>query len=178
MTDVPDWVTIGDGEEVVWQSKPSLTPYVLSLAGEVVLIALGLVVWVTGGLASLTGLSFDPEISVLSLSFWAVVGLGLIAWGGLGILSTGLGWWSHHYVVTTEEIYKKTGLVSRSVKNARLSDVQNTTFSQSVLGRLGSYGTVEVYTAGTGSREIGFEHAPDPESVVSRITEQRSTAGS
>lgn len=176
MTDVPDWVTMADGEQVIWQSKPSLIPAVASLVGEVILIGLGVAVLITGDIASLVGLAFDPGISVLSLSFWTLVGLGLVSWGGLGILSTGLQWAGKHYVVTTEEIYKKSGLISRSVKNTRLSDVQNTTFSQSVLGRLGSYGTVEVYTAGTAGREIGLENAPNPDSVVSKIVERRSAS--
>lgn len=177
MPDVPDWVTMTDGEELIWQDKPALTPYFASLVGEVILITLGLAVSLTGDLSFVLGGSFDPGISVLSLSFWPLIGVVLIAWGGLGILSTGVKWWSKHYVVTSEEIYKKSGLISRSVKNTQLSEVQNTSFSQSIPGRLVSYGTVDIYTAGTAGREIGFEHVNDPDVVVSKIAEIRSTSG-
>lgn len=177
MTDKPSWVTLTDGEDVVWQGKPAIFPYVASLVGEVLLIVLGLGLWLTGGIGFLVGVSFDPGISVFSLSFWILVGLVLFAWGALGVGSTGLKWWSKHYVVTTDEIYKKSGLISRSVQSTRLADIQNTSFSQPMLGRLGSYGTVNIYTAGTAGREIGFEKVKNPNLVVSKITEQRSASG-
>ncbi len=176
MTDTPDWVTITDDEEIVWQGKPSPMPYIASLTGEIILVGVGFLVWTAGGI-TLFGLSLDPGVTVLSLSFWTLVGLVLIAWGGLGIIRTGLTWWSKHYVVTTDEVYKKTGIVARSVKNTRLSEIQNTKFSQSILGRLGSYGTVDIYTAGTAGREIGLEHVSDPDTVATLITEKRSSEG-
>ena len=174
MTDVPDWVAMTDGEELIWQDKPALLPYAVSLVSEVILIVLGLGIWLTSGFASLTGITSAPTVPVLAVSVWSLIGALAIAWGGLGILNTGFTWWSKHYVITTEEIYKKSGLISRSIKNTRLTEVQNTTFSQSILGRLGSYGNVGIYTAGTAGREIGFENVPSPETVVHTIAEERS----
>lgn len=172
MSDVPDWVTLTQGEEVVWDAQPSLVPYLATLTGELVVVVIGVVIWLAGGLAPLLGTSFNPAVPVLSMSLWSVVAILLIGWGVLGIASTVLRWWSIRYLVTTEEIYKKTGLLSRTVANTRLEQVQNTAFTQSWLGRLTSYGDVQIDTAGTAGREIVFENVGDPDEIIETITRQ------
>jgi len=82
------------------------------------------------------------------------------------------GWWSTRYLVTSDEVYVKNGLFSRSVTNARLDQIQNTTFTQSALGRALSYGDVHMDTAGHAGTEIVFRNAADPDAVVAAITRQ------
>lgn len=81
-------------------------------------------------------------------------------------------WRAVRYLVTTEELYRKRGLVSRDVKNLRLGQVQNTGFTQSAVQRLLGYGTVTVSTAGSGGTELAFANVPDPERVNGVVTEQ------
>lgn len=177
MTDAPEWVTLTQGEEILWEAKPSMIPFLTSLTGELILIVLGFGVWLTGGFASVVGFEFNPVIGFLSLPIWTVVGLVLIGWGLLGIARTLVDWWSIHYVVTNAEIYKKSGFVSRTVQNTRLEQVQNTSFNQSLFGRLASYGAVQIDTAGTGGKEIVFEYVEKPDEVIELITRELDRAG-
>jgi len=172
MADAPDWVTLTDGEEVIWAARPSMVPYLTTLIGEFVLIGLGVGLWIGGGFSSLLGVSFDPTIGLLPIPLWSALALVLIGWGLLGIASTALDWWSRYYLITTEEIYKKQGLFSRTVENTRLDQVQNTAFTQSWLGRLASYGDVQIDTAGTGGKEIVFKKVANPDGIIEKVTRQ------
>lgn len=172
MPDTPEWVTVTPDEEILLQEQPAILPYLLTLVGEVVLIVLGLAIVVAGGIGALLGLSIDLSVSVLAISLSNTIAIILILLGVIGISRTMLRWWSTRYVITSEELYKKTGVVSRAVQNIRLQDVQNTSFEQSWFGRLASYGNVYIATAGTGGTEITFKHAGDPSSVVETITRQ------
>ena len=80
--------------------------------------------------------------------------------------------WSVYYILTTEEVYKKTGLLSRSVINIRLDRIQNTSFTQSFIERIMKYGTIEIDTAGTGGTELVLYAVPKPEEVNGQLTEQ------
>ena len=152
--DVPDWVTLTDGEAVLWEGHPSLrlmTPAVV----------VGLVV-ALGGIA-LTLVVTDPSIRWFPL-VGIPVGLALIGWSYVSHVST-------HYVLTSEEIYEKTGLVNRSVAQVRLDRVQNTTCHQSAMERLLSYGDVTIYTAGSDTMDITLADVPKPQEVNRRLTE-------
>lgn len=172
MTEMPNWVTLTEGEEVLWDEHPSLLPYLVGLIGEIVLIFLGLFILIAGGLGGLLGLSLDLEVPVVAISISTAIALVLILFGLLGLTRTLLTWWSTRYVVTTDELYKKTGVISRSVQNTRMEEVQNTSFDQSWFGRLASHGDVHIATAGTGGTEITYRHAPGPAEVVETITRQ------
>lgn len=178
MNDSPDWVTVTPGETVVWESHPAPGPYLMTLGGEVLLIAVGLLLWLGGGLDSLLGVSFNPTIPVVQLSLWSLVAVLLIVWGLVGIGRTAIRWRSIHYLITSEEIYVKSGIVSRSVHNTRLEEVQNTSFTQSWLGRLLGYGDIAIDTAGTGGKEIVFTSVPQPREVLEMITRQLDEAKS
>ena len=152
--DVPDWVTLTDGEAVLWEGHPSLR-----LITPAVVVGLVLVL---GG-AVLAVVLTDPQIRWLPL-VGVPLGLALIAWAYISHVST-------HYVLTSEEIYEKTGLINRSVAQVRLDRVQNTTCHQSAIERLLSYGDVTIYTAGSDTMDITLADVPRPQQVNRRLTE-------
>jgi uncharacterized membrane protein YdbT with pleckstrin-like domain len=158
-TDVPDWVTLTEGEEVLWDGHPSLR-----LITPAVVVGLLLVI---GGIA-LTLFLTDPPIRWLPL-LGVPIGLAVIAWSYVSLVST-------HYVLTTEEVYRKTGLVNRSVAQIRLDRVQNTTCSQSIAERLFSYGDITIYTAGSDTMDITLDDVPHPNEVNRRLTEALDAA--
>lgn len=170
MTDTPDWVTLTDDEEVLWHDRPAIHPYLLGELGSLILVGIGAVLALAGlGLVALPGGFTLPEMVLLG-------GGGLlVAIGTVGIVGGILNWWSLRYLVTTEEVYKKRGIVSRSVTNLSLEHVRKTNFNQSVLGRFFSYGHVRISTAGTGGTEIVFRYVSDPDAVVEMITERLAT---
>lgn len=150
--DVPSWVTLTPEERVLWSSHPSLRSFGWGIAVASTIAGLGLV-----GVVVFTGL-------LHLLSFIPLC-------GGLAILGRiYLSYVSITYVLTTDEIYKKTGLLSRTVIQTRLNHVQNTAFTQSFLQRQLKYGTVEIATAGTDGIELVLPAVPHPEQQVGLLT--------
>lgn len=76
------------------------------------------------------------------------------------------------YVVTTEGLYKKRGILSRDVKRIEYGKVQNTSFTQGPLGTYVGYGNVDISTAGSAGTEMQFRSVPDPKSVGELINKR------
>jgi uncharacterized membrane protein YdbT with pleckstrin-like domain len=69
------------------------------------------------------------------------------------------------YVVTTDALYRKSGILSRSVQRVDFEKVQNTSYSQGFFGQQFGYGNIEVSTAGGAGVEMAFQSVPDPKDV-------------
>ncbi|MFC3959218.1 PH domain-containing protein [Halovivax cerinus] len=158
-----DWVHLSDGERITWASRPHP-------------IALG-TRFVGGFLTALAG---------LLVASWAwTADYGLVGWLGIGVAVVGVAaavlsyafFTNTRYVITTEQLYAKRGVVSRDVTQLSLDRVQNTTLRQSVAGRLLGYGDIDVYTAGSGEPEVTFERAPDPGEAREALATQIGRSG-
>ncbi|ELY54463.1 PH domain-containing protein [Natronolimnohabitans innermongolicus] len=153
----PDWFHISDEDDIVWESRPHPVSMGVGLPVGVGFALLGLVLagWTAGDSVALT-----------------VVGL-LLAVGGTALAGVRYLFWTNtRYVITTAELYKKHGVVSRDVTQFRLDRVQNTSLSQTVVGRALGYGDLTVYTAGSGDPEITFERVPNPERASRHLSDQ------
>lgn len=95
-------------------------------------------------------------------------GLAVMAWGYLRATNTA-------YVVSTESVYKKTGVLSRTVTEIGHEKIQDTSYSQSVVGRYVGFGTVEISSAGGSGVEMRLAYVPDPLDVQSRLDEIAGT---
>lgn len=73
------------------------------------------------------------------------------------------------YVLTTEALYKKTGILSRDVQRIDFGKVQNTSYSQGVVGSRYGYGNVDISTAGGSGVEMQFRSVPEPRALQERI---------
>lgn len=153
-----DWVHLRDDERVTWTNRPHP-------------IALGMR-FVLGLLVTLAG---------LLVAAWAWnVGYQLVGWLAVAVAVVGIGgataayafWTNTRYVITTEQLYAKRGVVSRDVTQLSLERVQNTTLRQSVAGRVLGYGDIGVYTAGSDEPEVTFERAPDPDAARAALATQ------
>jgi membrane protein YdbS with pleckstrin-like domain len=156
---VPDWVYLTDDEELLWVGHPSFRPIIPALVFGAGLVVLGL---------ALTAIITDP-IGYAPLVL-TVIGVGVA-------LRAYLERWAVRYAITTEEAYKKTGIVSRDVTQLRLDRVQNTNFSQSLLERALSYGDIRLDTAGTGGTELVFEDIDRPAEVIGIVNRRLSSIG-
>ena len=94
-----------------------------------------------------------------------LVGLAIIA-------SAYLTYRNKNYVVTSDALYKKTGVLSINVKRIEFEKVQDTSYRQSFLGTQFGFGIVEVSTAGGGSVELRFEDVSEPQALQSLINAQ------
>jgi uncharacterized membrane protein YdbT with pleckstrin-like domain len=73
------------------------------------------------------------------------------------------------YVVTTDALYRKSGILSRSVQRVDFEKVQNTSYSQGFFGQQFGYGNIDVSTAGGSGIEMSFQSVPDPKDVQELI---------
>lgn len=152
--DSPPWVTLTDGERIVWIGGPSTYLITGRLTAAAVLAVVGAALAATVP----TDVRWIPLLLV-----------------PLGVLIAAYAWLRHRstrYVITTDEVYKKTGLLSRAVINLRMDRIQNTSFSQSLTERVLHFGDVHIDTAGSGTTELVLESVPHPDRVNGIITEQ------
>lgn len=148
-----EWLHFDPDEELRWAGHPSHMAYLLRYLTGIALVVAGLL-----------GVAFLGE--------FAFAGVAGVAFGFL------VGGQAHYeristaYVITTEQVYHKRGLISRDVTQIRYDRVQNTSYSQSVPERLLSYGDVVVTSAGTGQVEILFRSVSDPARIKRLLSEQ------
>ncbi|QLG49585.1 PH domain-containing protein [Natrinema halophilum] len=153
-----DWFHASDDESIVWESRPH--PITMG-AGLPVGVALALAGFLIAGWSGTDGIGLLTVFGV----FIAVV-------GAVVALTRYLVWTTTRYVITSSELYKKRGVVSRNVTQFRLDRVQNTSLRQSGIGRLLGYGDLTVSTAGSGDPEMTLERVPRPDRASSRIRDQ------
>jgi uncharacterized membrane protein YdbT with pleckstrin-like domain len=138
------------GEEILFDGHPSwratLGFYVL---GFVAAIAAGIVAGVLGGTTI--------GIVVLVVALAAVLLVGLVRRLGT------------HYLVTTERLRIRRGILSRRVQQTQLDRVQNVNTDQSFFERVLQIGTVDFDTAGTDDSDFTFRGIADPEHVVGAV---------
>lgn len=155
----PGWVSLTTGEQVLWTGRPSAYEIRRSLATFLGLFVLG----VAGNVALPTGFRW------LGL---AVVGVGALvaAWAYVGLVSV-------RYVVTNRTVYKRTGLIRRTIETTPLGSVQTVSLSQSFGQRIVGCGDVRIETAASGVPPLVLEHARTPNDVVALVTDRIGPGG-
>jgi len=115
-------------------------------------------------LAALAGAAF----AALDLPWgWAALGLGFLIWLTLSLRAL-IDWYFTNYVLTTERIIVRKGMIARTGVEIPLENVTNVLFSQTVLERILRYGDVTLESAGTQGRSK-LEDIPDPEGFQSEV---------
>lgn len=107
-----------------------------------------------------------PSVSLLSLTFLLGLGVPPLIRRHFTL-----------YVLTTERIVVRTGVISRSSKEIPIESISNVVFSQRVAERLLGYGDVLLESSGETSA-TRLQDVPDPEQLQSRIyavREQRAS---
>lgn len=145
---VDEAIPVGESETVVWTGRPRVTVVVPAAVVGVVLVAAGVAGVVLGE-------SWLPAVLI-------PVGVAIPAWRYLQNRRT-------QYVITDEALYKRTGVLSRSVSQAMLSTVQNSAFSQSLTGSVFGYGSVGFEIAGGG--EFTYRRIGDPREIRALVDE-------
>jgi membrane protein YdbS with pleckstrin-like domain len=79
-----------------------------------------------------------------------------------------LRWWFTNYVLTTERIIVRSGMVARSGTEIPLENVNNVLFTQRVLERVLGYGDVLIESAGS-QGQSRLRDIPDPEGFQSEL---------
>ena len=144
-------------EEIVFEGHPSwrgvLSFYVYGVLGAVIL---GIVVGIIAG-------------SVLG-SIVAVVGIVLVlVVGFVKRIAT-------HYVVTTQRLRIRRGILAKKVQQTRIDRVQNVNTDQRFLERVLRVGTVDFDTAGTDDSDFTFRGIANPDEVVAAVDRAQRVA--
>lgn len=150
-----------EDEEVIREFHPHWR--VLLMAG--VWTVVGLAVIVVGTLV------LDLE----GAGMWAAVAVGILVIAALAVPPI-VAWKFRLYVLTTERIVVRNGVVSRDGTEIPLESINNVLYSQSVIERLLGYGDVLIESAGS-QGQSRLDDIPDPEafqSEVYRAREERS----
>src|SRR4051794_14344425 len=146
-------------EEIVFEGHPSwrgvLSFYISGVGAAVVL---GIVVGLIAG-------------SVIG-SVVAVAGIAAVIIGGL------LKRIATHYVVTTQRLRIRRGILAKKVQQTRIDRIQNVNTQQRFIDRVLRVGTVDFDTAGTDDSDFTFRGIADPDEVVGAVDRaQRIAAG-
>jgi uncharacterized membrane protein YdbT with pleckstrin-like domain len=147
------------GEQVVFEGHPSWRALLSFYIGGVVVAA---VVGVVVGLIS-------------SVFLGVLVGAVLI---GLMIVAGLVKRMATRYLVTTQRLYIRRGVLSKREQQTRIDRVQNVNTEQSVRDRLLRVGTVDFDTAGSDDSEFRFVGISNPRDVVNAVDRaQREETG-
>ena len=138
------------GERVVFEGHPSWRSVLRFYVIGVVLVGVAAAI---GALASGTGISFLAGAVVLAI----VVIAGIVKRSAI------------RYVITTERLHIRRGILAKSTQETRIERVQNVNTKQSLLERMLRVGTVDFDTAGTDDSEFRFVGVADPQQVVRAV---------
>lgn len=148
-------IPLDSEESILWIGRPRVTVVLPAAIGGVALV-----------LAGLAGLFVFDSVAALAL-----VPFGLAVSIGRYLRNQ-----RTQYVVTDYAVYKKTGVLSRTVSQAALGTVQNSSYSQSLTGSLFGYGAVEFEIAGGGS--FAYQSITDPQAVRGLVAQATGAADS
>jgi uncharacterized membrane protein YdbT with pleckstrin-like domain len=148
------------GEQVVFEGHPSWRALLSFYIGGVVVAA---VVGVVVALAA-------------SVAVGVLVGVVLLA------VALAVGFFRRMtttYMVSTQRLYIRRGLLSKRVQQTRIDRVQNVNSDQSLRERILRVGTVDFDTAGTDDSDFTFVGIANPGEVVNAVDRaQRDAAAS
>lgn len=146
---------LGDDEEILAELRPHWRTLLPALGWAMLLAAAG-----GAGVAAV-----DPpwELVIASAApvLWLLVAARMV-----------VRWWSTHYVLTTERIIVRRGVVARSGTELPLESIVNVLFAQRVWERLLGCGDVLLESAGS-QGQSRLENVPDPQGFQTEIYRAR-----
>lgn len=111
----------------------------------------------------------EPHVASIVPALAVGVVLAVLLIGIPIIIAAYLGRQNTVFLMTTDGLYHKKGILSRDVQKIGFEKIQNISFSQGALGASIGYGTVDISTAGGSGVEMQFRGVEDPKSVQERI---------
>jgi len=129
-------------ESVEWSGRPRITTILPAVVIGVLLLVFGIVVSVTG----------ETPLFLAVVPF----GVAIPLWKYLALQGV-------QYVITDEALYVKRGVLTRSVTQAHLETVQNSSFGQDITGSIFGYGSVTFEIAG--GDDLSFRAIEDPRAI-------------
>ena len=152
---------LSDGETIVTSFRPHwkllFIPFLWFLAGLALLGVALAMNWISGTLFWLI------VLAVIGAALWLVV-------------RPIVNWYTTRYVLTTERLITRTGLIAKSGVEIPLERITNVNFSQSVFERMLGAGDLLIESAGS-TGQSKFANIPHPDkfqTVLYKVREQRT----
>jgi uncharacterized membrane protein YdbT with pleckstrin-like domain len=151
-----------EGENVLWKGRPTWRAYIgFFLKYGVIALLPGVVVEVLKD----TAWNGAPRVPAWGVTVVLLVLVGIV--GSIKKLET-------LYMVTSERIYIRTGILSRHDHSTTHARVQNVNSSQGILDRMLGTGDVDFDTAGSDDFDFRFYAVRHPEQLVKLVAEVES----
>lgn len=157
-----DWLSLDEGETVIWWGQPRLRRILPRAAKSAVWVVLFL------ALAAVGPRFAPPRVPPLAV---VVGGLLLAVLSAVPVLGAYARTRNVYYVLTDRNVYRKRGVLSTNVTRVGVGNVQNTRLAKDFLGNLFDYGTVEISTAGSGGADLAVTDLDDPETFRAELRE-------
>ncbi len=152
---------LNDDEQIVLDMHPHwrifLAPGLLLLAALAVVLVLAYAV--------------QPQNPLLIIVAAVPLAAGLV-WFGFRYTV----WKTTHFVVTTDRVIYRSGVVSKAGQNIPLERINNVAFSQTPIERMLRVGDLVIESAGETGRQV-FADVLEPSKVENRIYKERELAG-
>lgn len=162
----PAWLpSVGD-ERVRWRGGPRVQTVIPAAAIGLALVVAGAVL--AAGVLPF-GLGLSPLVRDVVAGLFVAVGVAMPLYASLDVRNT-------DYVVTDRGVYRKDGVLSRSVTAVGFETIQNVGYAQGVTGTLFDYGTLGFETAGSQGTEVSFADVNDPRSIERLVSEHLGSA--
>jgi uncharacterized membrane protein YdbT with pleckstrin-like domain len=145
------------GEELVFEGHPSWRAVLRFYVIGVVIVAVA-----TAIAALISGAGLAIVIGAVALALLILVGL--------------IKRQATRYVITSERLHIRHGLLSKRTQETRVQRVQNVNTEQSFFERILQVGTVDFDTAGTDDSEFRFVGVANPHEVVRAVDRAQRAA--
>jgi uncharacterized membrane protein YdbT with pleckstrin-like domain len=170
MAAAPEWLSLDPGEEIVWTGTPRLRRILSTVITSVL--------WSLAALAGAFVLTsyLAVELPVQNRVVWA----GAVLWTllqAVGPVGAYLRTRNTDYVLTDQNVYEKTGVLSEHVTRVGVDRIQNTRLMKDLFGNLFDYGTIHLSTAGGGGVELSIEDLNDPDEFRTELRAVMGRAG-
>jgi uncharacterized membrane protein YdbT with pleckstrin-like domain len=148
---------INQGEEVVLDLKPHWWYFAQQIGAGVALFVVLVLLWRWSG----------GNLETVSKWVWGLIALVWAVWLGIKFLD----WQFTYFVVTTDRVIFRTGVLTKHGVEIPLTRVNNINFHQGIVDRLVGSGTLEIESAGENG-ESRFSHVRHPDAVQQEIYRQ------
>ena len=138
------------GEEMVFDGHPSWRAVLSFYITGVIIVAV---------IAAVAALASGAVLAIVL----GAVALGVMVLVGLVKRQ------ATRYVITSERLHIRHGILAKKTQETRVQRVQNVNTEQSFIQRVLQVGTVDFDTAGTDDSEFRFEWVNQPEGVVHAV---------
>jgi uncharacterized membrane protein YdbT with pleckstrin-like domain len=133
--------TLGNQEAIRFTTRQHWLVLIRSILLEILLILI-----LTAGVTAILMLTSFPDQTAFG---YLLILLPLVS-----LVYKVLRWRNHEYVITNQRVIQITGILNKTVLDSSLEKVNDIKMEQSTLGRLFSYGNIEILTAS----ELGIDH--------------------